>query len=213
MSLSLEIFRYSTPNEAVADAVMATYYQFIRETFEHYARMGERLPLKDIQNILLSTTAEECQDASAYTLYWLANNPRCSSLFDKYMLVRSYDNNPIEGRNCLNHVVFLTMDVNGMWHLGSPANYSIEREDLGILKMASSKDLSKLTTHFSEYPEGDWPSAEYISKIAKNTSMIKPSTARHNAIKLFSIDCLSEILPRQVEITLEAIRPIYQPNL
>ena len=213
MSLSTEKFQYSTPNEAVADAVMVSYYQLIHQAFKDFADQSKLIALKKIQSTLKLKTTTKCRDASAYALYWLANNPKSSDLFNRYMLVRSYYNDERSGRNLLNHAVFLTRDVNNVWYLGSPANYSSEREDLGILQIASSKKIDDLTVHFSEYPNGDWPTAKYLAKAAQKIGEVKPSISKNNEVTLFSVDCLKEIMPRKVEISLSDINPSHQPNL
>lgn len=188
-----------TPAEIVADAMMAAIYMQVRYPREESEKAADQYPEHVREELLDATftawTRRKCQAASAYTLCKIAAHSASDSLFDRYVLMQSWDDKHTKanGDPLFNHAYFLVRDKSSVWYMGSPSNYAMhERTRLTTLFKNKERLMSKLftgdlTTLEKEYRvhlpyyNSPWPKASEIQYLVDHTKSVIPQMTRDPA--------------------------------
>lgn len=137
---------------------------------------------------LTMRTYRQCADASDYVVYYLF--VRYPSSFDTLVLLDtdSFSSaSPFRVASWSGHTCFLARDMDGVWHAGSPANYTEEGEN-PLTKLASSLDLSTVLHEVTQFEGGIWPDAADTTRVlTHHNRMPFYLHDRDKSVRIFSI--------------------------
>jgi hypothetical protein len=129
---------------------------------------GRILTDRTRDRLLTKESEGECRNASAHSIYKLAQQPQ---LFKYLALIRAV-RNPMDSTSHFNnpafesHSYFVARDYQspGVWYAASPANFRPGEAD-PFSSILESADLSDIVGSIEQSDGGIWPTAERITKL------------------------------------------------
>lgn len=167
-----------TPQDAVADAVMAALYQQIKGTLAKQIE-GKEKQIADPETLLKRKTYYNCYSASAYAIHFLAE--KYDNLFRKYILLSTdvLEDDSILIANMLGgHTSFLAEGVDGTWYAASPANHAIDKNEKYALEIVSSQNLEETIRRLEQRDGATYPSPEVIEESLNSPEYSDPQVTR-----------------------------------
>lgn len=145
-------------SDQIANGMMVAQYNYMR----HLPKLRHDPP-SDLFYELERRSKGECRQGSATVLHHLTvHSPtdydRMIMLQSKSTKEGSFKYDSVWG----NHFYFLVRDVMGMWHAGSPANYSAINMENHMTRVVTNPNLGEILANIAAIDGGIWPSEKFI---------------------------------------------------